>query len=286
MDVAVIGTGLMGAGMARSLLREGHTVRVWNRTRARAEALADVGAVVCDTPADAAMGVQVAFTMLADGEATEAVLGGPEGLLTGLAVDAIWVQAGTVGIDAADRFARRAEAEGVLHVDAPVLGTKKPAEDGALLIIAAGAEQCRERVQPAFDAIGRKTMWVGSAGAASRLKLVANGWILGLLGALGESIAMAEGLGLDPRHFLDAISGSAVDAGYAHIKGDMMVDRAYPVSFPLRLALKDARLIAAARREAGVPEGLHEAMVEHLARAVQDGHGSVDMAAVVEAVRP
>src|SRR5215207_9730666 len=172
--VAVLGTGIMGAAMARNLLWVGMEVRAWNRTREKAEPLAEDGAKVTDTPAEAA--------------AVEEAVGG--NVLPALVEDGVWLQMSTVGTEWSDRLEKLAAERGVAYVDAPVLGTKQPAEQGALIVLASGPEEVRERSQPVFDAVGSKTLWLGPAGAGSRLKLVVNNWIVGLIGALAETTAL------------------------------------------------------------------------------------------------
>ena len=170
-------------------------------------------------------------------------------------------------------------------VDAPVLGTKAPAEEGKLIVLASGPEDVRERVDPLFDAIGAKTLWLGEAGAGSRLKLVINTWLLALTEGLAEAIALAEALDVDPQTFLDAIDGGPVGAPYANLKGKLMIERDFPPSFPLELALKDARLALAAAEAQGLRLGALAAVAEQMERAVEAGHGKADMAATIHASR-
>lgn len=270
--------------MAGQLLAAGHEVTVWNRTTEKAEALGERGASVAGSAVEAIAAGEVVVTVLADAEATEDVLG--DGGLDAFGEDAVWVQAATVGL-AVDRLAERAAEHGVAFVDAPVLGTREPAEEGELLVIAAGAPDVREGVGPVLDAVGKRTLWVGDEpGPASRLKLVINAWLLGLLEALAESIGLAEELGLDPERFLEAIEGGPVGAPYARIKGSAMIEREFPASFPLRLALKDARLVEEAVERAGTDAPLATIVAGQLARAVGAGHGDEDMAAVYRIVRP
>ncbi len=170
--VAVLGTGIMGGPMAANLASAGLDVRVWNRSREKAEPLADRGADVADSPAQAAAGADVVLTMLADGDTVESVMSGEHGALAAIGDDAVWLQMSTVGIDATERLRGLAAQRGVAFVDAPVLGTRQPAEQGELMVLAAGPEALRERCAPVFDAVGREVRWVGvQPGAASRFKL-------------------------------------------------------------------------------------------------------------------
>ena len=280
--VAVLGTGIMGGPMARNLLRAGAHVRVWNRTRPKAEPLAADGAVVCDEAAEAAAGASVVVTMLHDGDVVEQVM---SGVLPAMEEDAVWAQMSTVGVAATERLASLADKRGVPFYDAPVLGTKKPAEDGTVLVLAAGALDHRPQVQPVFDAVGSRTIWVGEATEASRLKLVANSWVLALTTAVGEAIALSDGLGVDPRLFLDAIKGGALDSAYAQMKGQSIIDRAFPPSFKTSTAAKDAGLVATAGRAAGTTPRIAEAVRDQMVRATTLGHGDEDMSAVYYAAR-
>jgi 3-hydroxyisobutyrate dehydrogenase len=282
LTVAVLGTGIMGGGMSRSMLRAGLGVRAWNRTRAKAEPLAADGAQVCDEAAEAVAGADVVLTMLRDGDVTEEVMAGA---LAAFEEDAIWAQTGTIGLDATDRLAELARQRDVPFVDAPVLGTKLPAEQGTLLVMASGPAACRDRVQPVFDAIGRRTDWVGEGTEASRLKLVMNSWVGALTTAVGEAIALAEGLGLDPKLFLQAIEDGPLDVQYAHVKGAAILSGELPPSFKTETAVKDAELIVDAARAAGLTPLLSEAVRDQMRRAVELGHAEDDMAAVYHAAR-
>jgi 3-hydroxyisobutyrate dehydrogenase len=165
MRVAFLGTGIMGAPMARNVRAAGHEVSAWNRSREKAEPLAQDGVTVAGSVAEAVAGADVVVTMLADAQAVEAVAEEALGAMDG----AVLVQMSTIGLDATDRLAQRAEAAGVAFVDAPVSGTKQPAEQGKLVVLASGPEAVRERVDPVFDAVAAKTVWLGEAGSGQRL---------------------------------------------------------------------------------------------------------------------
>lgn len=265
----------MGLPMASNLLAAGLPVRAWNRTADRAAPLADRGAHLAADPADAVRGADVVLTMLADGPAVRDVMSG----LTPTP-GTMWVQTSTVGARYADEFAGLAATLGVTYVDAPVLGTKQPAEQGKLVVLASGPDDARERCAPLFDAIGTTTLWVGPAGTGSRLKLVVNSWITALTGGTAEALALAAGLGLDGSLFLDAIAGTATDCAYAHVKGAAMLAGDYPPSFPLSLAAKDARLVRDAAADVGVPLPMSSAVLDRFEAAELAGHGDDDMAAI------
>ncbi len=284
--IAVLGTGIMGAGMARNLLAAGMEVRVWNRTREKAEPLADDGAKVAESPAEAAEGAGFALTMLPDAETVAEVVGGEESPLPALGEDGVWIQTSTVGIEGHERLAGIADEYGVAYVDAPVLGTKEPAEQGQLIVLASGPEEVRERCQPVFDAVGTNTLWLGSAGAGSRLKLVTNSWIVGILGVLAETIAFAQAIDVDPARFLEVTKDGPLGLPYAQMKGQMMIDEEFPTSFSAQLARKDASLVLDAAGAHWLPLRVTEAIAARFDEAIESGHGEEDMAAVYEAVKP
>ena len=282
--VALLGTGIMGAAMARNLLGAGMEVRAWNRSTEKAEPLADDGATVVEDPAEAARGADFLLTMLADADAIEEVVG--DGVLPALAEGAVWLQMSTVGERGRATLAHRAAENGVAFVDAPVLGTKAPAERGQLVVLASGPELVREKCEPVFGAVGGKTVWLGEAGEGSRLKLVVNNWIVGLLGVLAETIAFARATGVEPQKFLETIEGGSLGLPYAQIKGGMMIEKDFPTSFSARLARKDAALVLDAARARDLDMAVASAVAARFDEAIGAGHGEEDMAAVYEAAKP
>jgi 3-hydroxyisobutyrate dehydrogenase len=281
--VAVLGTGIMGAAMARNLLSDEMEVRAWNRSREKAEPLKDDGAVVADSPADAARGADFLLTILADADAVEEAIAGDA--LPALAEGGVWLQMSTVGEDGCGRLAEIASEHGVPFVDAPVLGTRQPAEQGQLVVLASGPEDVKEQSERVFDAVGRKTVWLGEAGAGSRLKLVINNWIVGLLGVLAETVAFASSIGVDPAKFLDTIEGEPFGLPYAQLKGNMMIEEYFPTSFSARLARKDAGLVLDAAEAHDLQIPIAEAIASRFDEAIRAGHGEEDMAAVFRAAK-
>jgi 3-hydroxyisobutyrate dehydrogenase len=270
--VAVLGTGTMGAPMARNIGAGGMTVRVWNRTPERAEGLGELA----ETPAQAVAGADVMLTMLADGDAVEDVAGDA---LEELGDDAVWLQMSTVGIAATERLAKLAEDRGVPFVDAPVSGTKQPAENGELVVVASGPRDARERVKPIFEAVGSKTVELGEAGEGTRFKLVLNAWLGALVDSLAETIAFAEAIDVDPQAFLAAIDGGPLGPAYAQLKGKMMIERDFPTSFSLNLMRKDAGLVLEAAERHDFDAELIATAAKVFDRAIDAGHGDEDMAA-------
>ncbi|GHE00632.1 dehydrogenase [Streptomyces alanosinicus] len=278
--VSVLGTGIMGAAMARNLCRAGLDVRAWNRTREKAEPLAADGARIARTPAEAVEGADVVLTMLYDGDTVLDVM---REAAPALRPGMVWAQCTTVGTDPVADLAALAREYGLVFYDAPVLGTRQPAEAGQLTVLAAGPEEGREAVLPVFDAVGAKTMWTGAdggAGSASRLKLVANSWVLAATAATGEVLALAQALGVEPRDFFDLIEGGPLDMAYLRAKAALVLDgKLSPASFAVATAEKDARLIVRAGERNGVRLDVAAAAAERFARAAARGHAAEDMAA-------
>lgn len=282
--VAVLGTGIMGSAMARSLLRAGLPVRVWNRTRAKAEALAGNGAEVATSAEAAVRDADVLLTVLNDGAAVESAMNAAR---PGLRPGQIWLQVSTVGVEATHSLAKRAVEWDVVYLDSPVSGTKQPAEQGTLTVLVSGPETAREAVEPVLSAIGQKTVWAGGEpGTATRLKLVTNTWLTTLVGAVAETLNVADGLGVDPRAFLDVVSGGPLDSPYLRTKAEAVLSGDLTPSFALSTALKDTELILAAVRDSGLRLDLLPAAAERSARAVREGHGDEDMIATYFAGRP
>ncbi|HEY4022850.1 MAG TPA: NAD(P)-dependent oxidoreductase, partial [Pseudonocardiaceae bacterium] len=230
--VTVLGTGLMGAGVARGLARAGHDVTVWNRTPDKARPLAgEDGIKVVENLHEALGDADFVLSMLFDADAVTGVM---RDALPNTPKHTVWVQPSTVGITGATRLAELADQHDVALVDAPVLGTRQPAEQGNLVVLAAGDSDLRDRVAPVFDAIGSRTIWVGEQpGDGHRLKLVANSWVLSVTGATAQSVGFAQRLGIDPQLFLDAIAGGPLACGHAQVKAKATLEGDLAPSFGL-----------------------------------------------------
>jgi 3-hydroxyisobutyrate dehydrogenase len=296
--IAVLGAGgTMGFPIARNLARAGLAVRAWNRSAGKVRPLTEDGAYLARTPGDAVTGAGLVLTMLADEDAVFAAMNGPDGALPAMAGDegdaedrgaprpAVWIQMSTIGEAATRRCAALASRYGVEFVDAPVLGTRQPAEEGKLVVLESGPEGIRSRVQPVFDAIGHRTIHAGLAGAGSRLKLVANNWLLAVVEGAAETIALAEGLGIDPALFLEAVADGPLDLPYLQLKGKAITERDFTPAFKLALAAKDAGLVRHAAREHDLDLPLVEAIARRFADAAGQ-HGEKDLSATYLASTP
>jgi 3-hydroxyisobutyrate dehydrogenase len=284
--IAVLGTGRMGAPIARNLLAAGFEVSAWNRTAERAAPLAADGARLGSSPAEAAEGADVVLTMLADGDAVADAMGGPEGALDAQQPGSVWIQMATVGDEWTARLAALAAEHQVEFVDAPVSGSDVPARDRQLVVLGSGPEGVRERVQPVFDAIGRKTLWVGPAGNGTRLKLVLNDWLASLTEGMAETMALTEALGLYPDLFIEAIDDGPLGSPYAEAKARAALAGKLDPGFALRLAYKDVGLALDAARERDLELPITEAIARRWGQAMADGHADEDVAAVIAVASP
>jgi 3-hydroxyisobutyrate dehydrogenase len=268
----------MGLPMTRNLARIGFIVRAWNRSPENAAPLADERLELCSTAAETVRGATVILTMLSDADAVVDVMEGDDGALADASEDAVWLQMSTIGIEGTRRCAKLAERHGLRFVDAPVLGTKGPAEQGDLVVLASGPDDLHERLAPVFDVVGKRTMWVGEAGAGTRLKIAVNTWILSVVEGAAETLALAEGLGLDPELVLEAVAGGPLDLPYLRTKGRAMIERSFDPAMRLALAAKDAAII----EEAAAEHDLDLPLVAAIRRRLEEGvaeHGDKDMSA-------
>lgn len=270
----------MGGEMARNLARSGIEVRAWNRTAEKIEDLASLEHVTaCETAVEAVGGAGVVLTVLSDDEATIAVFDGPDGVGGVAEPGAVWLQMGTIGIAGTERCAELARHAELGFVDAPVLGTKQPAEAGELVVLASGPDNGRELLEPIFDAVGKRTIWAGEAGAGTLLKLVVNSWIVTVVEGVAEMIALAEAIGVDPTLAFDAVSGGPLDLPYMQTKGRSTIAREFAPSFRLALAAKDADLVIQAASFADLDLPMLEAIAKRFAEAARE-HGDKDLSAV------
>ena len=277
LTIALLGTGTMGLPIGANLIDAGLPLRVWNRNADKAKPLGEQGATVAASPGDAVAGADIVITVLYDADSVAEVMRQAAGRF---APSVTWIQLTTVGIDGARQLADLAAELGLVYVDSPVLGTRKPAEDGALVVLAAGPAEAKPTCQPIFDVIGSRTIWLDRAAEASKLKLVANAWVLAVMEGLAESLTLAEGLGLDPKLFLEAVRGGAMDAPYVQLKGNGMLEENFAPSFGLSNADKDARLILQAAESAGRRMAITEAVHDYFQQAIEAGHGDKDLSAI------
>jgi 3-hydroxyisobutyrate dehydrogenase len=276
--VAVLGTGIMGSAMARRLAGAGLRTTVWDRSPRATAPLGAAGAVVAASPRDGVAGSRVVITMLPTAEVVDSVMFAG-GVTEAFAEGTVWAQMGTIGVEATIAAAGRLAQTrpDVLFVDAPVSGSKGPAEAGQLLILASGPPAAQAVVEPAFAAIGRKTVWLGAAGQGSRMKLVVNAYMSTLIEGVAEALELASRLGIDAAGLAEAIEGGPLDAPIADAKLHKMQSGDFAPEFPLEWALKDVDLAIAAAGDDRLP--LLEALSRQWRAAVAAGHGRDDVSA-------
>jgi 3-hydroxyisobutyrate dehydrogenase len=281
--VAVLGVGTMGHGMTDSLLRGGIPTIVWDRDPAATAPLAGAGAKVAASAPEAARAAEIAITMVPNADAVVSIAA-DEGMLAALPPGAVWAQMSTIGVEGTDRAAvltahRRPD---VAFVDAPVSGSKVPAEEGHLTIFASGPDEARARLAPVFDALGRRTIWVGPAGLGSRLKLVSNTLLAFTAEGVAESVALAHSLGLTTQTVIDAFAEGPLMSQWAAAKLQRIARNEYGVEFSLDYALKDVRLALDAVDHEKLP--VADALASSWQRAVDQGLGHDDVTVVTRAL--
>jgi len=282
--VAVLGIGAMGHGMAASALRAGLPTIVWDRSLETTRDLAELGAQVADSAADAARQAAIVVTMVTDADAVLSIAR-DQGMLAALAPGAIWAQMSTIGVAGIDRVAALASAErpDVMLLDAPVSGSRDPAERGELTIFASGPGEARPRVAALFGALGHRTIWAGEAGAGTRLKLVNNTWLAFANEAVATSVALARRLGLEDATVLEALSGSTLVSSWQAAKLQRVADGEFSAQFALSLALKDVHL---ALQAAGDDRfDVLACLADEWQRAVDQGLGDQDLTVVTRTIR-
>jgi 3-hydroxyisobutyrate dehydrogenase len=280
--VGLLGAGLMGSAMAHRLLDVGIAVTVWDRDCERVGALERRGAAPADGPRGVLSDVTAVISMLPTADIVRDVVGP---LLEDWPAGTIWLQMSSVGAAEADELTRVADAHAVRIVDAPVSGSTHPAERGELTVLASGPDGARTAVQPIFDALATRVLWVGESGMGSRLKLAANHWMITMVAALAESMRLCQAMGLDQQHFTDLLDGGPLGSVYAVQKLAEMQRHEYPAGFPVRLALKDLQLVREVQTRCETPMGLLDATLERFTTASPD-IANQDLAAIYEPAAP
>jgi 3-hydroxyisobutyrate dehydrogenase len=281
--VAVLGIGAMGHGMATSALRAGIPTIVWNRKPEATRDLSELGAEVAETAADAARRAAIVVTMVTDTDAVISIAR-DQGMLAALAAGAIWVQMSTIGVAGIERVAAMVDVErpDVTLIDAPVSGSKDPAEQGQLTIFASGPDEARSRVAPLFDALGQRTIWMGPVGTGTRLKLVNNTWLAFAAEAVATSVALARRLGLETEKVVDALCGGTLVSPWQAAKLQRIVKGEFSAQFALSLALKDVRL--ALEAEGDDRFAVLGCLADEWQQVVDHGLGDQDLTVVARAL--
>jgi 3-hydroxyisobutyrate dehydrogenase len=276
--VGLLGVGLMGSAMAHRLLERGIAVIAWDRDTDHLRALESRGAEPAGAPSEVVSGAGVVITML---PTAAVILDVVEPLLEAWPEGTVWLQMSSVGAAEADQLTQVADAHAIKLVDAPVSGSTHPAEEGELTILASGPDSARTAVQPVFDALASRVLWVGEAGMGSRLKLATNHWMITSVAALAESMHLCQAMGLDQQQFIALLDGGPLGSAYALQKLDEMRRHQYPAGFPVRLALKDLELVREVEQSSRATMPLLNAVLERFASASED-LADQDLAAIYE----
>jgi len=284
VKIGFLGLGIMGTAMSRNCLRAGHDVMVWNRSPEPAKAMAALGAKVAATPAEATAHGEVIIVMLTGPEACEAVLFGPQGAAESLSPGKVVVNMSTIAPAYARDAAARVRQTGADYVDAPVSGSKKPAEDGTLVILAGGREETIAAVEPVLLAMGKKVARCGEAGLGSTMKITVN-VLLGVMAeGLAETVHLGEALGLNRNALLDVILAGPMANDLFRLKDPMFRANDYPPQFPAKHMAKDLNFALDAASEAKASAPTLSVLTLLYAKLLGMGLGDADFAAVIKAL--
>ncbi len=287
MNIGFVGLGIMGSAMAANLVKAGLRVTVWNRSPEKCRALAAAGARTADSPRAVAETSEILFAMMATPAAVESVRDGADGIIAGLRPGTGYVDMSTVDAETSAESARMAHQAGAFFLEAPVAGSRKPAEDATLTIMAAGDRGLYDSALPALEKMGRKILFLGETGNAARMKLANNLVMGGMLTALCEGLALASGSGLDTAQLLEILDSGAVSNPMFRLKGPQIASGTeFPAAFPLKHMQKDLRLALRLAEEVGQPLFATATVNELYKAALAEGLGDSDFAAVCRVIRP
>ncbi|KAF5462779.1 hypothetical protein F2P56_018760 [Juglans regia] len=284
-EVGFLGLGIMGKAMATNLLRNGFKVTVWNRTLSKCDELVENGASIGETPAAVIKKCKCTIAMLSDPKAALSVVFDKEGVLEQICSGKGYIDMSTVDADTSSKINEAITSRGGHFIEAPVSGSKKPAEDGQLVILAAGEKALYEEAIPAFNVLGKRSFYLGQVGNGAKMKLVVNMIMGSMMNALSEGLALASTSGLDPQNLLDVLDLGAIANPMFKMKGPTMIQNNYSPAFPLKHQQKDMRLALALGDENAVSMPVAAAANEAFKKARSMGLGDLDFSAVFEAVK-
>lgn len=286
LKLGFIGLGIMGNAMARNLLKAGFDLTVWNRSADKCRPFAELGASVAGTPRQVAEAADITFAMLADPAAAEAVCCGVDGVAAGIVAGKGYVDMSTVSPETAQSVAAAVRSRGGRFLEAPVSGSKKPAEEGSLVILTAGDRDLYERSLPALERMGKKVLFLGEVGQGARMKLVVNMVMGGMMTMLCEGLALGKSAGLEAADLLDVLDAGALSNPMFRLKGPQIVRGDFSTAFPLKHMQKDLRLALDLGGRQG--QSLHTAAAanESFKAALGRGHADDDFSAVARTIIP
>jgi len=276
----------MGSAMAAKLVKAGFEVTVWNRSVEKCAPLAELGASVAESPRTVAECTDVVIAMMASPVAVQSVRDGSDGILSGMSTGKGYMDMSTVDVETSMESARLAHEKGALFLEAPVAGSRKPAEDGTLTIMAAGDRELYDSLSSVLEKMGKKFLFLGETGNAARMKLANNLVMSGVLTALCEGIALAAGSGLDTAQFLEVLDSGAISNQMFRMKGPLIAaNKEFPTAFPLKHMQKDLRLALRLSEEVGQPLYATATVNEYYKAALALGLGDYDSAAISLVIR-
>eukprot|EP00878_Enallax_costatus_P007206 GHUV01007550.1.p1 GENE.GHUV01007550.1~~GHUV01007550.1.p1 ORF type:complete len:380 (+),score=82.87 GHUV01007550.1:261-1400(+) len=278
------GMGIMGVPMALNLVKAGYKVVVWNRSADKCKPLEAAGATVATTPADVARQCDITFAMLSDPAAAVEVATGPEGVVAGLSTGKGYVDVSTIDPATAASVAAAVRKTGALYLEAPVSGSKGPAEQGQLIFLTAGDKALFDAAAGPLDVMGKAKFYLGEVGAGANMKLVVNAIMGTMMAAFAEGMSLAQEMGLEQQDLIDVVALGAISSPMFALKGPAMAQNRYPTAFPLKHQQKDLRLAIAEADAVGQPLAVIAAANDLYVRAKGIGYGDEDFSAVIKAV--
>ena len=278
--IGFIGLGIMGSRMCKNLIKSGYDVIVYNRTREKAEKLAELGAEVANSPKEVGLRSSIVFTMLSNPEVVERIALGSEGFLPHMRTGAIWVNSSTVNPSFSKRMGEVSKKYGVRFVDAPVLGSKDAAESAKLIFLVGADEKDLGEIKPLLEKMGQRIIHVGGVGAGSAMKMVVNLMLAHAMIAFSEAIALGESMGLDKNFLIDTLTNLPVSAPFLSRKGKKVKEMDFEAEFPLELMLKDLHLITLTGYENNTPLPVTNVVKEIYALAKRNGLGRLDFSSI------
>ncbi len=281
MNIGLVGTGIMGSAIARRLLKSGYRLTVYNRTRAKAEQLGGLGALVADTPMQVARDSDLVITVVKDAEAVEQVAFGENGLVHGRHDGLVLADVSTISPLASRTIAKRLWDAGITMLDTPVMGGPKLAEEGTLVVMVGGRKEVYERYRSVFDTIGNKTFHLGGNGNAHAMKLALNLQIAMIALALSEGITLARSSGLKPETFLEILNTTYFRTGMSERKGPKMIRNDFETSFALKMMMKDLHTINGAAGDFGVALPMASLAEQVYRAAANSGFGDLDYTGIL-----
>lgn len=275
----------MGSPMAQNLIRSGCDVTVWNRTKSKCDPLISLGAKYVSSPEEVAASCDITFAMLADPESAVDVACGKNGAANGLSPGKGYVDVSTVDVTTSKLICGNIKATGALFLEAPVSGSKKPAEDGQLIFLTAGDKSLYDTVSPFLDIMGKSRFFLGDVGNGAAMKLVVNMIMGSMMASFSEGLLLSEKVGLDPNVLVEVVSQGAISAPMFSMKGPSMVQSKYPTAFPLKHQQKDMRLALGLAESVSQPTPIAAATNELYKVAKSHGLSDHDFSAVIEALK-